>query len=256
MLRILAIGNSFSQDAAAYFHELAQSGGVDTEIINLYIGGCSLETHWSNALKNEEAYAFEQNGRDTGRMVSLTEVLTSGHFDVVTLQQASALSGLIDSYEPYLSSLSALVRQHQPQAKLLIHQTWAYEIDSTHPGFASYDNNQQTMYEKLCAAYQKAARDIDAACIPVGDVVQALRQSPYFNYAHGGQSLCRDGFHLDFLYGRYAAAAAWVATLLGDISAFPYAPPCDEDSNWRKKIDCIRETVANICRKGGVHDNA
>ena len=48
MLSILAIGNSFSQDATAYLHMAAEAAGVETLVVNLYIGGCSLKTHWEN----------------------------------------------------------------------------------------------------------------------------------------------------------------------------------------------------------------
>ena len=47
-VRILAIGNSFSEDAAYYVHPMAAAAGIDVKIVNLYIGGCSLETHWRN----------------------------------------------------------------------------------------------------------------------------------------------------------------------------------------------------------------
>lgn len=44
-LKILAIGNSFSEDATRYLHQLANAAGIDTKIVNLYIGGCPLERH-------------------------------------------------------------------------------------------------------------------------------------------------------------------------------------------------------------------
>lgn len=45
-VRILAIGNSFSQDAVEqYLHELAEAEGISTIIGNMFIGGCSLERH-------------------------------------------------------------------------------------------------------------------------------------------------------------------------------------------------------------------
>lgn len=45
-LRVLAIGNSFSQDAVEqYLHELGKSEGYIMIIGNMYIGGCSLERH-------------------------------------------------------------------------------------------------------------------------------------------------------------------------------------------------------------------
>ena len=56
MYKILAIGNSFSQDATAYLHDIAAAGGTDTKIVNLYIGGCSLKTHWENAENDHKNY--------------------------------------------------------------------------------------------------------------------------------------------------------------------------------------------------------
>lgn len=37
-MKILSIGNSFSQDAHKWLHKLAKVNGVEFEIANLYIG--------------------------------------------------------------------------------------------------------------------------------------------------------------------------------------------------------------------------
>ncbi len=37
--RTLTIGNSFSQDALAYVHQIARAAGIDWEANNLYIPG-------------------------------------------------------------------------------------------------------------------------------------------------------------------------------------------------------------------------
>ena len=39
MLKVLAIGNSFSQNAMTYLHQIARAAGVDLQCVNLYIGG-------------------------------------------------------------------------------------------------------------------------------------------------------------------------------------------------------------------------
>ena len=45
-LRILAVGNSFSDDAMEYLPALLESMGIDdVELARLYVGGCSLEQH-------------------------------------------------------------------------------------------------------------------------------------------------------------------------------------------------------------------
>ena len=64
-VRILAIGNSFSQDAVEqYLHELAEAEGISTIIGNMFIGGCSLERHVKNARDNAPAYAYRKIGTD------------------------------------------------------------------------------------------------------------------------------------------------------------------------------------------------
>lgn len=48
-MNILAIGNSFSQDATRYLHGIARSMGKKWNTANLYIGGCSIDRHRSAA---------------------------------------------------------------------------------------------------------------------------------------------------------------------------------------------------------------
>jgi len=214
-MKILSIANSFGQDAQRWLRPLATGAGEDITCVNLYIGGCSLERHWNNMKADAAEYSYELNGTATGRMVSIREALEEGGWDVITLQQASHFSGQYETYQPYLNELAAYVRSMAPGAKLVIHQTWAYELDSAHPGFANYGNDQQAMFAALEDAYAKAAAAIDAGIIPAGKLIQTLRALPAFDYKNGGQSLCRDGFHMHLLYGRYAVSCAFIKVLTG-----------------------------------------
>ena len=48
-LKVLAIGNSFSEDAVEeHLSSLAQAEGLTVVIGNMYIGGCSLQRHANN----------------------------------------------------------------------------------------------------------------------------------------------------------------------------------------------------------------
>jgi hypothetical protein len=50
VIKILAIGNSFSDDAIEhYLYDLAKASGHKVLIANLYFGGRSLQTHWERA---------------------------------------------------------------------------------------------------------------------------------------------------------------------------------------------------------------
>ncbi len=247
MLKILAIGNSFSQDATACLEELAGKGGIETEAVNLYIGGCSLATHWHNAQNDLAAYEYQRKGIGVGRKVSIREALREKSWDVVTLQQFSGDSGLWKTYQPYLGELSGYVRKYAPGARQMFHETWAYEIGSANPAFEKYGKNQQVMYRMLRAACRRAAAAVDAGFIPCGDAIQALRALPQFDSRHGGLSLCRDGSHLDLNYGRFAAAAVWYETVLkGNILENPFAPGggFSADENL---LGLIRRTVHEVC---------
>ena len=50
MYKVLAIGNSFSEDATHFLHQICESSGIENEVVNLYVGGCSLERHWRNVV--------------------------------------------------------------------------------------------------------------------------------------------------------------------------------------------------------------
>lgn len=225
MLRILAIGNSFSQDAQAYLSAIAAADGVSLTAVNLYVGSCSLQQHVDFLRDGSTPYRYEVNGVPIDRYVSASEVLADGVWDVVTLQQSSAFSGKPETYFPYAEELVNVIRGAQSEARILFHQTWAYEIDSEHGAFFSYDNSQKKMFEAILKASREAARRLGLAMIPTGEVIQRLRSEEAFDYAKGGRSLCRDGFHLTLTYGRYAAAATWYQTLTGrDIRENSYCP--------------------------------
>jgi hypothetical protein len=241
-MKVLSIGNSFSQDAHRWLHRLAEVNGLDVETVNLYIGGCSLETHWQNFVENNAFYDLEPNGGECVRKISIADALKMDKWDVVTLQQVSHQSGLPESYEPWLRCLAREVRKAQPEAKLYFHQTWAYDPDSDHVHFVNYDRDQDKMYNCIIDATTAAAKSIDAEIIPVGRVIQTLRtEAAEFDGGKGGLSLCRDGFHLSLNYGRYAAAATWLRTLTGAvIKTQPF-----EGFNL-KLLERIAETVNSL----------
>ena len=65
MIKMLSIGNSFSNNAQQWLHQMCDSCGIENETVNLYIGGCPLERHFSNIQSGEAAYSLEKNGLST-----------------------------------------------------------------------------------------------------------------------------------------------------------------------------------------------
>ena len=221
-MKLLSIGNSFSTDSHKYLHSLAEQNGLSLECYNLFIGGCSLQTHWENYVENNEFYDLEINGSEATRKISINEALTMQKWDVITVQQASAFSGMFETYEPYLTDLVAVVRKKAPTAKVYFHETWSYEIGSLHEGFLNYNSNQKEMYLRIKESSKKASDLIEAEIIPE------------FDYKNGGLSLCRDSFHLSEDYGRFLAGAVWFKKLTG--KAMKEETFSDFDSEIVKKL--------------------
>ena len=204
-ISILAIGNSFSIDGMQYLHGyLTQLGYEDVFLGNLYIGGCSLETHEFNLSNNTASYTFYTNTSGSWKSTSgavSSDAIRSRNWDIITLQQVSGLSGMPDSYEPYLSSIVSSVKALCPDAKLLWHQTWAYQANSSHSSFSNYGCVQIRMYNSIVSTYNaKIPGKGFESLIPSGTAIQNLRTSFL------GDNLTRDGYHLSYAAGRMTAA--------------------------------------------------
>lgn len=215
-VRVLAIGNSFSRDAVEQnLHELAAADG-DTAIIgNLFIGGCPLSRHVDNLRADKHDYVYRKIGADGKRTerknVSMAEALADDAWDYVSVQQASKFSGRYDTYEASLPELLRYVRARIPsKARMVLHQTWAYQQGADHSGFLLYGSDQDSMYRAIVDANRRAARlGKIKIVVPSGTAIQNARTS------FAGDNLNRDGYHLDLGLGRYTAACAWYGRLFG-----------------------------------------
>ena len=220
-LRILAIGNSFSDDAMEYLPALLDNLGVENvSLARLYVAGCSLERHMKMYNNDKAAYQYYRSEAGCNRWakaarnVSLRQALADGVWDIVVMQQASGFSGRYESYKPYLDSLIAVVRRAQPHARLAWHMTWAYASGSTHPQFADYGSDRTQMYEEICGAVRQMLHEHPHTfryLIPSGAVIESLRLSEVNNPP---MDFTRDGYHMDFGAGRYALACTWYEVLI------------------------------------------
>lgn len=241
-MNILSIGNSFSQDAQRYLHSIARKDDDLLQTYNLYIGGCSLYTHYRNMLSGDAEYTLEMNGESTGFKVSLEQALLNRSWDVVTLQQASLGSPNYETYQPYLDSLVEYVRKCVPRAKIVLHQTWAYEDGSKR---LNEELGYKTHSDMLCdikKSYEKASQKINADfVIPSGEVFEKLLES-------GIEKVHRDSFHATLGAGRYALGLIWYMMLTGnDIENNTF---CDLDEEITSdQIRTIKKCVKEIYSK-------
>ncbi len=225
-IRVLCIGNSFSWDAVEQeLVPLCDAKHIQVEVHNLYYGGCSLEQHARFLLKDTAAYSHRVCTNACPRIikdtVTLRQALRDGTYDYISLQQASHDSGIRASYEPWLTMLIDTVRTYQPNAQLCWMQTWAYSQDAKHPAYPRYHNSQTEMWDSIQAC-TKLVRLTHSTLhlIPCGKAIQLARQTKL------GDTLCRDGYHLNYVYGRYTAACVWYEFLTGkDVRCNRYRNP-------------------------------
>ena len=206
-MKILSIGNSFSQDAQRYLHELAKLEGVDLQTENLYIGGCSLETHYQNMKGDLSEYELERNGVNTLEKTSIRVALQSEKWDVVTVQQASHFSWDYNTYVPYIIELVAYIRELCPNAKVYIHETWPYENGSEKLSSVNYGTSAE-MFVAVKSSYAQAYKEIcaDGMIYSGTAIMEAINR---------GLKIHRDTFHAGAGAGRYILALVWYKTLTG-----------------------------------------
>ncbi len=251
MIRILAVGNSFSEDATYYLHEILENVGIENRVVNLYFPGCSFKQHVEHLKNNEAVYSYQENlsiKEPSEKLVSISEVVEREEFDLIISHQASHDSGVKETYEPFIEEIYHYLKEKQPHAKFFLNETWAYEIDSPHDQFYRYDHSQEKMFQQLKANYHFYSEKLGLPLIPTGEVLQTLRKEPTFDYANGGMSLCRDGYHLHFLYGRYLAALVWSKYLLGvDVSKSTFIPKTNltEEKVDLDKVELIKKVVSD-----------
>ena len=212
-IKILSIGNSFSEDAQAWLLELLPAGSI---VANLYMPGQSLAGHREQLTYNLADYSYQKRtaaGR-TNLGSDIKYGLLDEDWDYVTLQQSSGLSGVINSYGDDIGYLVDVIKRYRPQAKICWHMTWAYARYSEHPDFKNYGNNQLLMQKAIHQCLERVIQTdkrIDII-LPTGDAIQKAR-----SLVEAEEELTRDGFHLSYLLGRYIAALSWAQRLIGEL---------------------------------------
>ena len=243
-LKILCIGNSFSTDSMEYVYQVAQAAGVKNIVLgNLYIGGCSLDTHLDNAKNNKGSYTYFVNTNGTWSSPgnrTISAIATSEDWDFISLQQVSGYSGVSESYAS-LDELIEIVEPLNPSARLVWHMTWAYQQNSSHSDFSRYNKDQMTMYNAIVNAVKTNIvpnEKIDII-IPAGTAIQNVRTS------YVGDTLTRDGYHLSYDYGRYIGSLTFVKALTGlSIDNMTYAPNGVTENRVLVAIEAVNNAIA------------
>ena len=286
VLKVLMIGNSFSVSVMKELPNIVDAQDVYAlDITSLYIGGCSLERHIreyeaAKADPEHRPYSVSRYVTGQGRLKrfkgNLIMALDAQKYDVVTIQEASPRSFFSDGWTKYGDRLVAIVREKQPQAKLMLHQTWSYRSDALR--LKQWKLSQDAMFEKVRAIYADRAKHFDCGIIPMGEAVQIWRRKAPVSYravpasklkeykrpkapsykgdvvgchrwrpskkAKGEYRLICDSTHLN-RDGEYLQGCVWFATLFGaDAEKITYKPKYLKPAEAALIRKCAAEAVA------------
>jgi hypothetical protein len=178
----------------------------------------------------------------TKNNTKLSTALAAKEWDIITVQQVSQNSGMPETMGN-LQNILDYVKANMPnkEAKIYWHMTWAYQQDTTHSGFPNYGSNQMNMYNAITGAVEstiKTNKDI-AGFIPSGTTIQNMRTS------YLGDTLTRDGFHMSYGLGRYAAAMTWAKFLTGESIDNITWVPATYKNEISPYLDIVKEAVNN-----------
>lgn len=237
LVQLLAIGNSYSQDALAYVPFIMQNMGVDVDILIgiLMQSSSSLKMHVDNFEKDTAAYTFflydgGSSWKNYGHK-TIQWALDNCNWDIVTLQQGSNIA-VYDwgRYQPWCDKLINYVRGHVDYpVKFVWYQPMARPAKSN-ANISTGDNWSDAVitehYENTARSSKRILEEtICEYVVPVGTAIQNARSierikvlGDYANNPHNtskmGYLTCNDGVHLQEGLPCQIAAYTFVQVLL------------------------------------------
>ena len=262
-LRVLSIGNSFSIDANLILPQVVVDAGVPRDNFVLYAtiyAGASLE-YWDNMYTTDTPlpYLHYMGGkllRLEDKEWTLRTLLQSQPWDVVVIQQASALSTNHKSFQPYMNRMIEYIRQDCPNKHVRIgwQLTWSY------PQTATSGPVYEEGWRKIAMIANQKCHDagIDFI-IPSGTAIQNARTTELGENSNG---ITRDGLHLSFGVGVYIAAMTWYESIFRpiygkSIIGVPVSKAikdCDRGKEGFQEITDENYLICQQCVKEAVSD--
>ena len=259
-LKILGVGNSWTNNATAYLGNILTDLGVKVELNVSYAGSATLQSYWNNIESDNASYDFRKWREGEGWIEPETkstykDILLADDWDIVTHQQQSGNGGNYPSFQPYLHNIinfeKSLVRV---MPLFFMHATWAYPNGSTaHTEIfeSLYGSNTDTMYNAVLDAYNSAMTDEGIINVmPSTPMVQQVRQLGIPNID------LTDGSHLN-INGQFAVSCVWAEMLLRNyfdksvaselsILSSTYRPDGLSEENAAKIRELAKTIVENV----------
>ena len=248
-LKILAIGNSFAHDTMKLLADVALDLGVEKiKLGNLYIGGCSINRHWSNAQNDTPGYNYHTNDGSGWEIIpeyKMSDAIKSEEWDFISIQHGTGDKSRYTEEASY-DNLPALVKYVKSiawdGAKIAFNMAWVGEPYKVHSEIMSYNGDMPLMYKNLTRITRDLVSKVEGIDVvsPTGTAVQNARA------ICPDRDFTRDGFHLSKGIGRYMAALTFFKALTGaPISHSTWTPEGVGDEDRLLAIRCAERAIDN-----------
>lgn len=260
-LRILDIGNSYTEDATALLNGIAKAAGMDMSHVCYYRlvrGGASFFT-WTQCYNGNDntEYTFSRVLGDLSTTVaegkytngSVFARILSEPWDVIVIHQVSQYATDYSQWKKNkengcLPELLNIIRENNPDvlmASMLVHSYASnYKGNREHSSYLRWQHIVEAQ-EAMLNDY-KAVRVV----IPEGTAIENLRSAEY----NTDGDLTIDGTHLGRGLARYTAACTVYQTLFAprtgiSVEGNSYRYACQDDELKTFKVGCIDVTDEN-----------
>lgn len=218
-LKVICFGNSFTNDSMGYVPAIIKNIApeLDLTLGIAYIGGCSLQQHYSNIINEEvvdrddahftpKTYTLHLSTNGSGwnstYNQSITDILAKEDWDVVTFQQSGSYSFKdFDNYiKPYILPLYSKIGEYLKKSVkygwLLTQGAYATSDEEFREKWEGNSNNAKKLYELTgCEVF------------PYGTALQNLRTTRCKELGDGSyKNMCFDTGHLQEGIGCYVSA--------------------------------------------------
>lgn len=250
-LNILFIGNSFTKDAVEHLPGMISAAGLENiHLTHAYFGGRTIPQYYEGWSSSDDYTCYDWNSGEADwtstEGKTLETIVRSRNWDIVTVQEHTGRREAwewTDGEKAAVSGLVNKIRANQvnntPELYYVLSQ--AYADLSKLPVSTSMFSTQLQMYGIISAQGEKVQQEgLFKGIIATGTTIQNLRTSSL----NTSTDLTRDGFHLDYGLGRYAAACTVYETLISprfdnaylDNNAFRFAVSSTEEGKYSTPV--------------------
>lgn len=257
-VKILALGNSYSNDAFAWLYNILESAGYDDVILGYIIyGGCNINNHWTNVdddTSNDfgvETFAT-YNGRleryplEDGKTLryAYQKMIAMHEWDYVVISHGPKHVEVRETYS-HLRELLDFVKANlrNPGAKFIYHMIWKYNDNVAGGSTAKCYEDILDITRNVVLKNEEFVEVIPAA---------TMRQNMMSSCLTDGD-ISRDYGHMSLGLGRYALGLLWYSCITGgsldDVSFIPASDDVSTELLARFPFDEVTEEKLTIAKE-------